>query len=105
MASIVRLSRRRGKVEAIGVQAIPKFFKDGTRERLFQVELGDLAIARNAEFVWVGICNCLDIEPPPGPAVAAVRRNIINPVVLQAKGAVARYPNNCKSRPIQIPHY
>src|SRR5579871_3477211 len=89
MGSMPRLSGRRGEVEASGVQAIPQPFKNSTGERLFQVEVDDLAISRNAKFVWVGIRKRLNIDPPPTPAVAPILGNVFDAVVLQAKGSVA----------------
>src|SRR5689334_20237712 len=89
MNSVLRLSRRRREVEVSGVQAVPQPFKDSAWERLFQVEFDDLAISRNAKFVWLGIRNRLNIDPPPTPAVAPILRNVFDAVVLQAKRAVA----------------
>src|SRR5436190_24277786 len=87
MRSSSRASR--GKVEASGVQAIPYLFKHGTRERLFKVEVDDLAITCYTEFVRIRIRDCLDVYPSPGPAVMAILRHIIDTVVLQAKSPVA----------------
>jgi len=89
MGSMPRLSGRRGEVEASGVQAIPQPFKNSTGERLFQVEVDDLAISRNAKFVWLGIRNRLNIDPPPTPAVAPILGEVFDTVVLQAESAIA----------------
>src|SRR3979490_1906861 len=64
---------------------VPHQLKEGAGERLLEIELGDLAEAGQAQFVWIRICNRLNICPSPGPAVTTVFRDVIDAAVLEPK--------------------
>src|SRR6266478_3788181 len=78
-----------GKVEASGVEMVPNELEQIARHRLLKIELDNLAIGHHPQLVRIGIRNCLNICPPPGPAVTTILRDIIYAAVLQPKCPVA----------------